>query len=105
MVTLQQNIEQYNKLSFALERETEELEKNVERKTYLEESLKSLELIDPQNRMRFYLIGSVSMSVLGIILALIFNVYFSIISVAGILGLGIFVLYRFIIDKGPLAYK
>lgn len=105
LVSLQKNIDKYNKLTFSLERENEEYEKNVERKTYLEESIKSLEIIEPQNRLRLYLIGSISFSVLGIILAFFINVYFSIISVAGILGLAIFVLYRFILDKGPLAYR
>ncbi len=104
LVSLQRFIDKYNKILATLETEKERLLEYKERKIYLEESLQSLEVRDPKKRLRFYFISSFISIVLGYGLSFI-HLYLSMFGLAGFLGIIMYLLYKYTLEKGYLTYR
>ncbi|MFP4661987.1 MAG: AAA family ATPase [Halanaerobiales bacterium] len=104
LVSLQRFIDRYKKLSGALENEKERLQEYQERKTYLEESIDTLEVRDPKKTLRFYFLSSFGCILLGFALSFI-HIYLSAIGLAGFLGLVIYLFYKYSLEKGYLTYR
>ena len=104
LVLLQRFIDKYNKILATLEGEKEKLLEYKERKISLEASLQSLEVRDPKQRLRFYFISSFICIFLGFALSYI-HIYLSIIGLTGFLGLILYLLYKYTLEKGYLTYR
>lgn len=101
---LQEDIDNYKKISLNLERERENLLKYQEREKHLEDTLSTLEIGDPKKRLQFYFWGSLFSTIFGFGLSFI-NIYLGIFALVGFFGLIIYLLYRYTLEKGHLVYR
>ena len=101
---LQQKIEKYNKVSSNLDREKSNLQEYQERKDYLEKAIEGIQVNKPFKMLNIYFLGSFIFILAGFLLARL-NIYFTLFSLVGVLGLGIYSLYKYTTEKNYLLYE
>ncbi|MFP4016993.1 MAG: AAA family ATPase [Halanaerobiales bacterium] len=104
LVSLQRFIDRYNKLSGSIDNEKERMQEYQERKSYLQESLDTMEVRDPKKTLRLYFLSSFGCILIGFALSFI-HIYLSFLGLAGFLGLVIYLLYKYSLEKGYLTYR
>lgn len=103
-LNLQDDLEEYNRLRLSYQQERERLDVLVEKGRQLEQKLTSLKTSNPGKNLSLYFIFSIVCLLSGIGLSFLRTIYISI-SFLGTVGIGIYSLYIYTLDRDRINLK